>query len=179
MNDASSRLAERAEALRSAFDRSFTEPVRSDTTPVADLLAFHAGSQAYAVHLSEIAGLFADKRITRLPGHGAELLGIAGFRGAIVPVYGLAAFLGLTASDAPRWLMVASGAPIAFAFETFDFHLRVSRAAIVTREAGDRASRYVFEFVRAPDLVRPVVRLAAILDAIRTETPELALRKER
>ena len=94
LNDAPSRLAVRAEALRSAFDRSFAEPAHFDTTPMADLLAFHAGSQAYALHLSEIAGLFADKKITRLPGRTAALLGIAGFRGAIVPVYDLSALLG-------------------------------------------------------------------------------------
>ena len=179
MNDAPSHFAERAMTLRSAFDRSFAEPARLDTTPMADFLAFRAGSQACAVHLSEIAGLFADKKITHVPSHAEGLLGIAGFRGAIVPVYSLAAFLGNSPSETPRWLVVASGTPVAFAFETFDFHLCVPREAILPREAGEFASKYVDEFVRAPDLVRPVMRLTAILDAIGKETQTTASRKER
>ncbi len=179
MTEAPSRFAERAAALRAAFDRSFAEPARPDPTPMTDLLAFRAGTRAYALHLAEISGLFADKKITRVPGHAPGLLGIVGFRGALVPVYSIAASLGHAASEIPRWLVVAAAAPIAFAFEAFEFHVRVARAAILPRGAGDHASQYVQEFVRARDLVRPIVRLTAILDATKTETPESASGKER
>jgi purine-binding chemotaxis protein CheW len=179
MNDASSRLADHAVALRRAFDRSFAEPARPDPTPMTDLLAFRAGSQAYALYLAEISGLYAGKKITRVPSHAAALLGIAGFRGALVPVYSVAAFLGHASPETPRWLVGASAAPIAFAFEAFDFHVRVTRAAILPRGAGDHASPYVQEFLRARDLVRPIVRLAAILDAIMNQTPEPVSGKER
>lgn len=179
MSDASSGLAERAQALRISFDRSFAEPARLDTTAMADLLAFRAGSQACAMYLSEITGLFAERKITRIPSDAPGLLGVAAFRGAIMPVYSLAILLGHSASETPRWLAVAMSAPIAFAFETFDYHLRVSREAIVPRETGQRASAFVLEFVRAPDAVRPILHLTTILDAIRTETLAPAAGKER
>jgi len=179
VTDGSQRLAERADALRNAFDRSFAAPRRIDQAPMADFLAIRAGAQACALQFAEIGGLYSDRKITRVPGAAQRLLGLAGFRGAIMPVYSLAAILDAPTSDTPHWLVVASGAPVAFAFEAFEFHLRVPRTAIAPREAGARASDYVREFVRAPDTVRPIVNLAAILDAIRSETADPASRMER
>ncbi len=79
MMDASSRLTERAAELRSAFDRGFAAPLRVDTAAKQELLAIRVGAEPYVVRLSEISGLFADKKITRVPGGAAALLGIAGF----------------------------------------------------------------------------------------------------
>ena len=85
---------ERVAALRAGFDRGFAEPARPDLIVREGLLAIRVGQQAWAIRLSEIAGLFVDKRITPVPGGHAALLGIAGFRGAILPVYDLAIVLG-------------------------------------------------------------------------------------
>jgi purine-binding chemotaxis protein CheW len=82
-------IGERAAAMRLAFDRSFAEPLRPATEAVENLLAIRIGTQAYALRLAEVAGLFADRKVTPVPGGDAALVGIAGFRGAIVPVYGL------------------------------------------------------------------------------------------
>jgi chemotaxis signal transduction protein len=178
MSDTRTGFTHQAGALRLAFDRSFAEPVRGDAMPMEDLLAFHLGSEPYAVRSSEIAGLFADRKITRLPGGVAALLGIAGFRGAIVPVYDLHALLGCPASESPRWLVIASSAPVALAFEAFDGHLRIPRDAIVPRETSDGARKYVREFVSASDTVRAIVHLPTILDAIANRIPETSARAE-
>jgi hypothetical protein len=58
MSDERSRLADRAEALRLAFDRSFAEERRRDTPSNESLLAFDLGAEPYALRLSEIAGIF-------------------------------------------------------------------------------------------------------------------------
>ena len=79
MSDERSRLADRAEALRLAFDRSFAEERRRDTPSNESLLAFDLGAEPYALRLSEIAGIFVDRKITRLPGGATALLGFAGF----------------------------------------------------------------------------------------------------
>jgi len=44
--------------------------------------------------MAEVSGLFADKKVTRLPSPVSELSGIAGLRGAVLPVYDLAMLLG-------------------------------------------------------------------------------------
>jgi len=178
MNDPPSGLADRAQQLRRAFDRSFAAPAHFDATPKEDLLAIRSGSQVLALRLAEIGGLFADKKITRIPGRVATLLGIAGFRGAILPVYDLGMLLGQAKGKASRWLVIAASAPIAFAFEGFDGHLRISKDAIFPQEAGERAI-YVRDCARIEGVVRPILNLPSVLDAIRAQSAQPAPREER
>jgi purine-binding chemotaxis protein CheW len=179
MIDAASRLTDRAAELRSAFDRGFAAPVRAGAVVKQELLAIRVGAEAYAVRLSEVAGLFADKTITRVPGSAAALLGIAGFRGAIVPVYGLRTLLGHAGTQAPRWLVIAAAAPVALAFEAFEGQLRVAPDAILPRQSHARSLSYAREFIRAQDAVRPVLHLSSVLDAIAaTERPEITPKEE-
>jgi purine-binding chemotaxis protein CheW len=176
MSDTRSRLAGRAAELRLAFDRGFAEPVRLDLAVKESLLAIRSGPQAWAVRLSQIAGLYAGKKITRLPTRRAALLGIAGFRGAIMPVYDLGMLLGQAngavggevGGEARRWLLIAAEAPVALAFDAFDGHLLVSPDAILPDDSGEGRGAHVHGFVRAQDVVRPIVHLPGILAAIRT-----------
>ena len=75
--------AERAAELRADFDRGFADAGARRCRAKHDLLAIRVGTEPCAMRLSEIAGLFADRKITRVPGSKAALLGIAGFRGAM------------------------------------------------------------------------------------------------
>jgi chemotaxis signal transduction protein len=171
-----SGLGGRAAALRAAFDRSFAEPEAAEAAARENLLSIRVGPQACAVRLSDVAGLFAGKPVTRLPSEAPALLGIAGFRGTIMPVYDLAMLLGQPRAESSRWLVVTAAAPVALAFGAFDGHLHVPASAIVPRQAGDSAERHVREFLRAPDLVLPIVHLPSILDAVRAQAPEAAQR---
>jgi purine-binding chemotaxis protein CheW len=146
--------------------------------PAEDFLAIRLGTERYLIRSSEIAGLFVDKKITPVPGRVASLLGIAGFRGAIVPVYDLRALLGHPAADASRWLIMASAIPVALVFDAFDGHLRVSREGLVRRESGEDGRRHVREFAHEPGNVRPILHLASVLDAIRLETSNTASSEE-
>jgi chemotaxis signal transduction protein len=179
MSEGASGLSARAEALRLAFDRGFAEPRRSDTAPMESLIGFSLASEPYALRLSEIGGVFVDRKITRVPSGGAALLGFAGFRGAIVPVYDLRALLGRGASEAPRWLAIASGASVAFAFEVFDGHLRVPSAAVMAREGELQSRRLVREVVSADGLVRPLVHLPSVIETIRNQRPGANAAEER
>ena len=165
----------RAAEMRLAFDRGFADPIRFDTAATESLLAIRVGTQACAIRLSEITGLFADRRITRVPGGGAALLGIAGFRGAIVPVYSLQALLGQTADASgprgPRWLVIAVAAPVALAFEAFEGQLRVLPDAILPRQSRPEMKSYAEEFVQTQTIVRPIMHLASILGAIKAPRP--------
>ena len=168
MSEARSQLADQAGELRRLFDRAFAEPVRGDVASTDDLLAFRIGSEPYALRLTEIAGLFAGRRISRLPGSHGAFLGLVGFRGSIVPAYDLQVLLGRPALDAPRWLAVASAALVAFAFETFEGHLRVPRDAIMPRQASERSNPLIREFAPAAASARPIVHLPSVLDAVQS-----------
>lgn len=179
MSDTVPDIGERAAALRQAFDRGFAEPPRLDTAAGQDFLAITVGSQAYALRLGEIAGLFASKKITRLPGRRAGLLGIAGFRGSILPVYSLQHLVGTGIEAPPRWLALASAAPIALAFEGLEAQLRVSPDAVVPRQKAGEAEQFTRDFVRLEGRTLPVLHLPSILEAIRGHSPEAISKGER
>ena len=168
MNVSVSHVTKRAAELRLAFDRAFAEPPRIDTTSKEDLLAIRVGAQAYAMRLSEISGLFADKKITPVPGSHAALRGLAGFRGALVPVYDLQTLLGHPNTETPRWLVIAAAAPIALVFAGFDGQLRVSRDAIVPQPSRPETRSYARDFVGNDDFVGPILHLPSVLEAIKT-----------
>jgi chemotaxis signal transduction protein len=174
MTNDPSRLGTRAAALRAAFDRSFAEPAQLDMTPMEDLLAVRVGDDVFAIRLSQIVGLYAGKKVTRVPGGDPALLGIAGFRGAIQPVYGLATLLGRPVEISPRWLVIAAAAPVALAFDGFEGHLRVASKTIRPRDASTEDQPYARDFVPIQQFVRPVLHLPSILDAIRTQRPTVA-----
>jgi purine-binding chemotaxis protein CheW len=166
-------LAHRAAELRRGFDLGFADPPPAlDAAPEIDFLACRVGAEPYAIRLAEVGGLHVGKKITRLPGGPPAQLGVAGFRSAVLPVYDLARLLGHAGSATPRWVIVVAHTPMALAFDAFEFHLRAPATALVTEEAGAPARdgtqhRHVHEFVRSRDMVRPVIHLQSIIDAIR------------
>src|SRR5689334_19841174 len=119
MTDTASAIGERALELRQQFDRSFAEPVRRTVIETDDFIAVRLGAETFAIRVAEIAGLHAGLAITPCPSPLPELLGLAGLRGALIPVYGLAALLGLSAVAEPRWIVIAAGREAAFAFDGF------------------------------------------------------------
>lgn len=166
MSDAVTGIAGRAAELRSAFDRGFAAPLRIETAVHHDLIAIRVGAEPYAVRLAALSGLFADRKVTRVPGGDAALLGLAGFRGALVPVYSLRIVLGHSGTEASRWLVIAAAAPVALAFDLFEGHLRVPADAVVPRRSQEQARGYAPEFIRAESLVRPVLDLPSIIGSL-------------
>jgi chemotaxis signal transduction protein len=172
VNETSSRLSQQAAALRLTFDCSFAAHNQFETAPSDDLLAIRLATEPWALRVSEIAGVFAGRSITRLPSRVPTLLGIASFRGAILPVYDLQALLGYLPVEATRrWLVVAISAPIAFAFDGLDGHLRVPRDAILPQRAGNGRGNHTRAFVSAVNVVRPIVHLPSVLDIVAQQSP--------
>lgn len=132
-----------------------------------DLLAIRVGAQKFALRLAEVSGLFADKKITFIPGGSEYLLGIAGFRGVIAPVYNLQRIFGYPGDQAPRWLAIARTASVGFAFETFDGQLRVSPEAIAPRQRSDKQD-LTSGVVHVGSDVRPVIELSRVLEVLQT-----------
>jgi CheW-like domain len=161
-------MDERADDLRRAFDRSFAlaPNARADGTIVENLLAVRIGPHPYALRLSEVSGLFVDKKITWLPGPVSELLGIAGLRGTVLPVYDLGMLLGCPRAAAPRWLLLTGATPVGLAFEGFDGYLSALSGAIVQEAGAGAADRHVREILHT-EVARPIIHLPSVLETIR------------
>jgi chemotaxis signal transduction protein len=152
--------------LRDAFDRSFSV-ARHPAEELEDVLAIQVGSSPHAIRMGEIASLFADRAITPLPTRRPDLIGIVGFRGAFVPVFDLARLLGHAPSGvALRWMVIVADPSFALAFEGFDQHLRVSRAAIAPYAGAGATPAHVREVVHTGGQLRPLIDITSLIETI-------------
>jgi len=162
---ASNHLDDKLLALRESFDRSFAEAPSEAREAELDFLAIRIAGDPYALRLSEIQSLHADKQLALAPSLLPELLGIAGFRGVLSPVYDFGALLGYAPALAPRWLVLArSASPIGFAFEAFDAHLRVSPSLVSTPDSG--AQVLLRGAVQHGNCALPLLHLPSLVGAI-------------
>lgn len=179
MSASEARAKDRVTELREAFDRSFAQAPITEPAAVENLLAIRVGADPYVLRMTEVAGLSADKKVTHLPSPVSELLGIAGFRGTVLPVYDLATLLGYPRPVEPRWLVVIAATPLALAFEVFDGYVTTREEAIAPEPQAATRGRHVQQVVRIGNLVRPVVSLASVLEWIRHRASRDGLEKEQ
>ena len=171
---------DRVRALQREFDDSFAAPAVTPNDDVEKLLAIVVAGHSYALDLSDLRGLLADRTIVPLPTSVPSFLGVIGDRRMLVPVFDLASLLGYPLSKETRWIALTGTAelPIGLAFEKFEAQLQVDRAAASSsggKTSGDR--RYITHVVVSDGEVRPVVDVAALLGALpRASAP---FRKER
>ena len=168
-------LENRLIELRQSFDRAFAEPQLEESVEAThELLAIRVGRDPYAVRLSEVGALEADRTITAVPSDHPELIGVAGVRGALVAVFDLARLLGAPEPESSRWLVLAKGAPLAFAFSAFDGQLSVRPDAIIAADPSHGGR--VREVARGGGLSLPVVDLGALIAALEGRPRALAER---
>lgn len=153
--------------LRAAFDETFAVPPVLPEAPGERLLALRIGTEAYAVRLAEIASIQSQKRVVPLPGGPEGLRGLAGIRGRLVAVYSLASLLGIRGAGEENWLVLTQGAePIGLSFPAFEGFLEES----TLYPAQERESEQVREVLRAGSVIRGVVHLPAVVEAIQRRT---------
>lgn len=172
-------LSTTALQLRQDFDRSFADAARVERGDALDILAVRIATEGYALRAGEVAGLFKDRVVTPVPSATPELLGLAGLRGSVVPVYDLRVLLGHTRGERPRWLVLAAGPEVVgLGFDGFEGQFRVPREQIAT--AGpDVAQTKVGQAVRTGDVLRRIVDVPALVEAIKGRVRREGPAKER
>ncbi len=177
-----SPVASKAAELRNAFDRARAIPSSSGAEEqTEDLLAIRVSQDAYAIRVREISGLVTDRKIVAFPTPIPELLGVAGIRGALIPVYSLAALLGYRAEpELARWLaLCGTEEPVAIAFSDLEGYVRVPLAQLHSAEQKAVARTHVEHVLRATDMVRAVVSIPLIREAIQRRCGNNSVSKER
>jgi len=167
-------LASKAAELRAAFDESFAASEREQgALAQVDVLAIRVADQRYALRLSEVQAVHADRTLVSVPAPAPELLGLVGLRGLVVPIYDLRLLLGYPAGPAPRWLALAQAtSAIGFAFDALDAHLRVAASDIVMpslSEAG--SSSFAPGSVVTASGPRPLIHLPSLIESVTRGKP--------
>lgn len=98
----------RAEEIRRQFDESFRLEPAAAREQARNRLLFHLGSRSLSLPLEQVSEVLRSRAITPLPGSPPELLGLAGLRGSLLPVYRLVDLMGISAppSTGPLWILV-------------------------------------------------------------------------
>lgn len=117
-------MIETAGALRAAFDHAFAE---APVAPVAhaEVLVVHAGGCPCAIARADLAALRVDLTIVAVPSPAPALLGVASFRGELLPVWDLGQLVHGEPVRGRRWCAIVRDESFAFAFDRLDGHLRV------------------------------------------------------
>lgn len=118
----------RAERLRKSFDEIFARPPEIPPAQT-DMLLVTVGETVRAVRLEQISRVARNPGTVRVPARAEAFVGVAGLRGTVLPVFSLAALLGLPAVNSD-WLLIVQGNnqqdALAFACESVQGYVRVA-----------------------------------------------------
>jgi chemotaxis signal transduction protein len=170
-----SPVAKTVADLRNAFDRSYSLPPSSPgTEQVENLLAIRLAGNPYAIRVAEITGLANNRKTVAIPSPIPELLGVAGIRGGLVPIYSLAALLGYTRDVAPaRWLALCGNQdPVGLGFSELEGYLRVPAAQVYAASQENVTRGHVKDVARVDSLVRAVVSIPSLVEMIQRRCGE-------
>ena len=168
-----------AERLRSDFDDSFARQRQAVAATTEEFLAIRIGDDPYALRITAVTGLFSDRKITPLPGPISDLLGLAGFRSSLAPIYDLRSLMGRPGHDQPRWLVLTAvpAGVLGLAFDHFEGYFRLGREHLSEPPAGN-ARRHVVQVAQTAAGARPIIHLPSLIDIITeragTRQPRLA-----
>lgn len=158
----------RAAELRRTFDRTFAEPLVEAREEMEALLAVRVATVGYALRLAELAGIFVGRLIVPVPSAVPALLGLAGIRGAVTPVYCLHLLLGHPQPpESPRWIVLAREELVGFAFDQLDGHRSVLPSEVTSLDGEARGP--VRGIVQVSATTYPVVSIHSAVATIKSQ----------
>jgi chemotaxis signal transduction protein len=155
--------------LRTAFDQTYAIPPSTQNIgQIEDLLAIRLGGNPYALRAGEISALARMPKVVAVPSPSPELEGLAGVRGAVVPIYRLAALFGSDREKQLRWCAwCGSEELMGFAFGGFEGFVRASQSQIYAPEHEYLTYEHVKSVFRTDEIVRPIVNLPSIMQLMK------------
>lgn len=163
-----SQESERLDAMRRAFDQSYAVPPAGESASLERMIMIRLGGEPFVMRAGQITGLAKANRIVPLPSRIPEMLGLAGIRGTLVPVFDLAGILQLKSrTSTPSWLaLVNCEVCIALGFDEFNGQEELTPASLYADES-HIPRRHVQLLARIGSSVQPVIDVPSILEVIR------------
>jgi purine-binding chemotaxis protein CheW len=164
-SDLSRRLAE----LRSGFDTAFARPSAEVVKDSVGLLLIRLGTERYALRVTELSDVVPACKVVPLPGSRPELLGIAGVRGRLVPVYSLGALVGRPTSASWSWIAICGNEEsLGLTFDVLEAYVQVASADLVAATSADGGGGHVREVLRSGGALAAVIGTGSIVIAIKS-----------
>lgn len=166
-------LGARARELAAAFDRTFAAPRLPDPGERVALLALRVAGQPFALAQAGVRALDRGRPLTVPPGARAPtFLGLAGVRGQLLAVHGLAALLELDPGERAEarepWLVLAAEEPgLALAFELLEGQHLAASAALREADAGPARAFAPRVWIDPSGGLRPVLEMSALVAEVR------------
>jgi chemotaxis signal transduction protein len=158
--------------LRLDFDRAFAGAPEAARGDQLDLLLVRVAERPYALRLSDIAAVHAERRIVPVPTPDSKLRGLVGLRGGLAPVFDLALTLGHSRAEAPHWLLeLRSPKPCALAFDELLQHLRLPADALARTVTGGATHRFSSGNAPSPGGPVAVIDLLAAYAELTGQSP--------
>lgn len=168
--DEGERLRFSAAALAREFDLGFSRAADLEPPVEENLLILQLQSRPFAVRATGLRAIAPTPRIACVPSSSPALLGIAGIRGELVPVFDLAHLLGISPEERGlRWcLLVGESERAALAFRHFDGFVRCPASAVSRAEARDGLAPFLEEVVRLERGVLSIIDVARIFSGLQS-----------
>ncbi len=148
------------------FDESFAAP-EAERPELVPLLAIRVAGRPYALALRELGGTEAGARIAPVPARSPALLGLAGIRGRVVPVFDLATLFGEVRPETPpHWIALSQGVEaIGLAFSELEGHLE--RRPEELGAYSSQGQKWIRGALRGERELRQVIDVSAIAASVR------------
>jgi chemotaxis signal transduction protein len=161
-------LAQRLAELRQGFDRGFAAPPATATAATVGLLAIRIAAGSHAIRMGEISEVQPAPRLVTLPGARPEMMGLAGIRGRLVPVYNLAALLGHDEPGTKNWVAVCGmDEPLGIGFDELEGYIQVLPTDLYPAAEVERSRGQVREVLHRDGASRMVVSVSSIVSTLR------------
>lgn len=154
------------QALRHAFDESFARPVAEGGAALIPVLTVTVAGKPIVLRLDDLRGVHHRRRIVPVRGAFADLLGLSGLNGEIVPVYDSAHLLGLGSGSRhwQWWVLARHPEPVAFAFERLESYAALPTAQFTRAQDGGEA--FVDAYLPRPHGLVPVIDVKRLVGSI-------------
>ncbi|RPI22187.1 MAG: chemotaxis protein CheW [Acidobacteria bacterium] len=169
MTERLDELDQRVKELRKAFDETFASPATLPERDWVELLLISFGAPRFAVPVSQLAGIEANRPIASLPAKRPGLIGLSAVHGGLVPVFDLGTLLGLPGRDgAPRWMALHHEQELlALAFDYLEGFLRVAARDVYPLESAPGVVHLTGQAIKVDSGLVYVVDIPSVVSAIR------------
>ncbi len=155
--------------IAASFDSGFAHAFAGTRRETLNYLACRVGTESLAISLSDLSGLQRRAKIVPLRSTVSGLLGVAGLRSRLMPVYRTSVLLGIPVAGQPeKWIAVCgSEQPIGLALDEFEGYLQADPSARSPRAERDGACAHLRELLVCAGQTRPIIQISTLLQMIR------------